>query len=271
MIRCTVGETMKKNITTTNDTEHYYHLGLKQKMIYNTSLTISILSLLVTFFIYLVLPDFKTLHGRIVLNNIISVTCMTIYLLIVYNFQNLSRILCIFVGYSGYFSSLSMFTWMTIMCIDLYFTFSKNILASNNSENSKYPIYLTFGWGLPTIMTIVVGLCQQFFPKDSSLNPGIGESYENKEEDDYGYYYSTVYKCFFSSNSQKIWFTIPMSIELTLNTMVFMIMIIKLAIAKWETRNVRLSTNQRNSYSDLKQQLVTLLKLNFKVTLYFIS
>ena len=243
-----------KNLTTeeTKDEENLLQLlGFHQQLIYNTSIFMSLLGLLVTFVIYLLLPDFKNLHGRIVLNNIISVTFLTVYLLIVYNIQNIRYSLCTFLGYSGYFSALSMLTWMTVMCIDLYSTFSKAQLATNNPL-SKFLLYLAFGWGVPSIMTIVVFLSQQFLPKESSFNPGIGEDFKYELWMD-----AYASKCFLSPSSEKIWLYIPMLALLSINTGVYMIMIIKLAIAKWETRNVRLSTNQISSNSDIAQQLVS--------------
>ena len=80
------------------------------------------------------------------------------------------------------------------------------------------------------------------------------------ETDEHG----TGTKCFLTPSSEKIWFYLPMLVILSINCGVYMIIIIKLAIAKWETRNVRLSTNQRSINSDLAQQLVIFyLKWNY--------
>ena len=145
-----------------------------------------------------------------------------------------------------------MLTWMTVMCIDLYSTFSKAQLATNNPL-SKFLLYLAFGWGVPSIMTIVVFLSQQLLPKESSFNPGIGQDFKYELWMD-----AYASKCFLSPSSEKIWFYIPMLVLLSINTGVYMIMIFKLAIAKWETRNVRLSTNQiLSTNSDIAQQLVS--------------
>lgn len=149
-----------------------------------------------------------------------------------------------------------MLTWMTVMCIDLYSTFSKAQLATNNPL-SKFLLYLAFGWGVPSIMTIVVFLSQQLLPKESSFNPGIGQDFKYELWMD-----AYASKCFLSPSSEKIWFYIPMLVLLSINTGVYMIMIFKLAIAKWETRNVRLSTNQiLSTNSDIAQQLIFFLKL----------
>ena len=254
VLRCTYKEIIKNLTTeeTEDDRTRLEQLGFHQQIIYNISLIMSIIGLLVTFVIYMLLPDFKNLHGRIVLNNTISVTFLTIYLLIIWNTQNLSYSLCKFLGYSGYFSGLSMLTWMTVMCVDLYSTFRKAQLSSNNPL-SKYLVYLAFGWGFPAIMTIVVFLLQIYLPKESSFNPGIGENFKHMLETGE---LTTGSKCFLTPSSEKIWFYLPMLVILSINSGVYMTIIIKLAIAKWETRNVRLSTNQRSINSDLVQQLV---------------
>ena len=255
VLRCTYKEIIKNLTTeeTEDDRTRLEQLGFHQQIIYNISLIMSILGLLVTSVIYMLLPDFKNLHGRIVLNNTISVTFLTIYLLIIWNTQNLSYSLCKFLGYSGYFSGLSMLTWMTVMCVDLYSTFRKAQLSSNNPL-SKYLVYLAFGWWFPAIMTIVVFLLQIYFPKESSFIPGIGENFKHMLETGE---LTTGSKCFLTPSSEKIWFYLPMLVILSINSGVYMTIIIKLAIAKWETRNVRLSTNQRSINSDLVQQLTT--------------
>ena len=255
VLRCTYKEIIKNLTTkeTEDDRTRLEQLEFHQQIIYNISLIMSIIGLLVTFVIYMLLPDFKNLHGRIVLNNTISVTFLTIYLLIIWNTQNLSYSLCKFLGYSGYFSGLSMLTWMTVMCVDLYSTFRKAQLSSNNNPLSKCLVYLAFGWGFPAIMTIVVFLSQIYLPKESSYNPGIGENFKHMLETGE---LRTGSKCFLTPSSEKIWFYLPMLVILSINCGVYMTIIIKLAIAKWETRNVRLSTNQRSINSDLVQQLV---------------
>ena len=145
-----------------------------------------------------------------------------------------------------------MLTWMTVMCVDLYLTFSKAQLATNNPL-SKQLVYLAFGWGLPLIMTLSVCLSQIYLPKESSFNPGIGELYKHEHMNKS----DTKTRCFLTPTSEKIWFYIPMLVILSINIGVYILMIIKLAIAKWETRDVRLSTNQRSTNSDLVQQLVS--------------
>ena len=87
------------------------------------------------------LPKLKNLHGKIVMCNVTSVLITTILLVLIYNVhkkpedsltEDSSEFLifvppyvCSGLGYSLYIAGLSMFCWMSVMCIDLCWTFAR--------------------------------------------------------------------------------------------------------------------------------------------------
>ena len=199
---------------------------------------LSFAGLFITLTIYSWIPEFKNLHGRIVLNNIFSIGLTEIHLgLTLYLVLDEGSIACTLVGFYGYFSFISMFMWMSVMSLDLYLTFSKPELSSNRSDTIKILFYSAIGWGIPVLMTILLVAFHYCANHSSVLYPGVGDS-----------------KCFFNgSYSDLIFFYIPVMMILLTNLLIFSAMILKLVLAKLETRNVR-STARHNS--DFKDQLV---------------
>ena len=76
---------------------------------------ISLVFLLVTLIVYVTVPDLFNLHGKIVVSNVSSIFLVTSYLLIVYNAPiPQGSTSCAVLGYTGYYTSLAMFAWMTV-------------------------------------------------------------------------------------------------------------------------------------------------------------
>ena len=99
--------------------------GDSLRRVYTVSAVLSTLFLLITAIVYIKLPELGNLHGRIVLSNVITITLVTLYLLLVYNASHLlSDSLCVIIGHVGYFLTISMFSWMTVLSFDLFWTFS---------------------------------------------------------------------------------------------------------------------------------------------------
>jgi hypothetical protein len=74
----------------------------------------SLLCLFATGLVYGTLPSFRNLHGRIVLMNVLCIALVTIFIIVLFNSEQVSGVVCTAIGYTGYFSSLAMFGWMTV-------------------------------------------------------------------------------------------------------------------------------------------------------------
>ena len=95
------------------------------RLVYTVSAVLSTLFLIITALVYIKLPELGNLHGRIVLSNVVTITLVTLYLLLVYNASYLlSDPLCVLIGHLGYFLTISMFSWMTVLSFDLFWTFT---------------------------------------------------------------------------------------------------------------------------------------------------
>ena len=210
------------NITIINDED------VKARIFISICGVISLFCLCITFLIYSILPGFDNLHGKIVQNNITSITLLTIYILIIFNTDlSFSSSFCIFMGYYGYFSSFAMFCWMSIMCFDLFWTFSRSELPSSTSDTFKIRLYILTGWGSAAFFTIILGIFQVALPRSSEFNPAIGE-----------------HSCFINQNgnSSLYLFYIPMLLLMIFNFLTFLGIMISFFLAKKSTKAARSST-----------------------------
>ena len=188
---------------------------------------VSLLSLLVIFIVYWCVPDFNTLHGSIVLNNVVSITFVTIFLITVFN-ANLHGLPCTIIGYFGYFSSISMFSWMSIMCFDLSYTLLQNDFSAPKSSRHhvRFAAYSFIGWGSGIVLMLGLFFLQQTMPAYSDYNPLIGEEI-----------------CFIGRKGYKLLylFHLPILIIMLFNISIFIIIIIFLTKAKTNTKEARAS------------------------------
>ena len=186
---------------------------------------VSLLSLLVIFIVYWFVPEFNSLHGRIVLSNVISIAFLTTFLITVFN-ADLNKFLCKIIGYFGYFSSISMFCWMTIMCIDLCSTFLREEFSPHSSRHIRFMSYSLVGWGSGIILALGIFILQQILPPGSDFNAGIGDQ-----------------SCFISTQGNKFLFLfhLPILIMMLINISFFVIIIIFLTAAQIKTKEARVS------------------------------
>ena len=92
---------------------------------------VSILLLLTTLLVYILLPELHNLHGYLVTSNILVNILQTTFLLVVFNLSHLLEDLtCKIVGYLGYFLTMAMFAWMSVLSIDLAWTLNRSRLSS---------------------------------------------------------------------------------------------------------------------------------------------
>ena len=172
------------------------------------SCSVSIVFLAITGFVYLSVPELDNLHGKILLSNVFSSTCLTVYLLIVYNTNNFSDVLCILLGYFGYFSTMSMFFWMTIMSFDLCWVFKQPTVPRRNSKTRKFLLYSVVAWGTSGLATIGVFLADMDsnVTLPDTIKPNIGRD-----------------KCFLQNSSHGIFLHLPIFILIVMNGVFFLI------------------------------------------------
>ena len=199
--------------------------------IYSTFAGLSLFFLVLTFLVYCILPDFKNLHGKIVLMNIASIVCVMAFLLGMFNSKNnIGLTLCTFIGYFGYFSHIAMFSWMTVMSVDLGWTFSRSETPRRSTDKSKLLLYSILAWGLPALLTLTLAILQVSLPPGEGMNPGIGTK-----------------KCFLSweTGAQPLYFYyIPVLLLMIANSANYIIMVAFIVRLKRKTNFARMSSHR---------------------------
>ena len=175
------------------------------------SATVSAVFLTITAIVYSFLPKLNNLHGKIILSNVLSITGFTVYILFIYNADYIfSDAICTFLGYFGYFFTMSMFSWMTIMSFDLFWTFQQAVVPCRDSMSQRFLSYSLVGWGFGLLVTLAVFLVD-VVDNDSviqSYKPNIGG--EN---------------CFLQNSSHGIFIHLPIFVLMVVNSIFFLVTI----------------------------------------------
>jgi hypothetical protein len=183
-------------------------------LLFNTlSGLISCVFLIITFLVYIIVPELNNLHGKIVISNVFAIFMSTVFILCVYNFSDyLHGLVCKITGYGGYFFTISMFSWMTIMSFDLCWTFIRAKIPRRGSALLKFVIYSALAWGLSIALTITVIFADQILEEQGDnktmffSKPNVG-----------------LTKCFLEDESQGLYLHLPIFILMMINSFFFII------------------------------------------------
>ena len=188
------------------------------RLLYTISGCISCLFLAITFLVYIFVPELNSLHGKIVLSNVFSIFFLTAYLLFIYNYSNfLPKLACMITGYSGYFFTMSMFSWMTVMSFDLCWTFMRAKVPRRGSARLKFVIYSAIAWGSSVVFTLGIIAADQIMEDHSEdqetylVKPNVGNP-----------------KCFLQDEAHGVFLHLPSMILMMINVIFFLITTIKL-------------------------------------------
>ena len=129
---------------------------------------VSNICLMTTAYVYIKIKETERVQGKIILGNVVATILVNLYLLIVYNVSAPSDEImsgdeppifsCILLGYFGYFASLSMFSWMSVMCFNLVRRFVKMSLSQGSQK--QFLIYVAVAIGFPLFLSLIAGILQ---------------------------------------------------------------------------------------------------------------
>ena len=127
------------------------------KVVYSVLGGVSIVCLSILILLHILLPQLRNLNGKILISCSSSTLLATLFLVIVYNYnpdQASNNLGCTVLGFFGLFSNLSMFSWMSVTCFNMVWTFRMMEVSSFQSSSSrKFIFYSGFGWGFPLLFT----------------------------------------------------------------------------------------------------------------------
>ncbi|XP_024885510.1 G-protein coupled receptor Mth2-like [Temnothorax curvispinosus] len=152
----------------------------------NTALQItSCAFLLMTLLVYVCLPSLQNLHGKTLMCHVSSLllafTCLPIITWITPGDETEERstTTCKALAYTALFSFLSAFSWLNVMCFDIWWTFGvlRGSTFTKAAEHRKrFLLYCLYAWGLSFLVSILAIVADSTDILPDYLQPNIGNS-----------------------------------------------------------------------------------------------
>ena len=170
------------------------------------SCSLSAVFLSLTALVYILVPDLHYLQGKIILSNVLAIFFLSVFLLIIYNKQHIfSHHLCITLGYFGYFCTMSMFCWMTIMSFDLCWKLKQSKVPRRDSKMVRFLVYSVLGWGCSALLTLLLATIDHIATDiPPQYKPNIG-----------------LQHCFVQNSSHGLYLHLPISVFMIFNGILF--------------------------------------------------
>ncbi|KDR13486.1 G-protein coupled receptor Mth2, partial [Zootermopsis nevadensis] len=178
-------------------------------------LIISSVFLLATFLVYACLPSLQNLHGKTLMCHVVSLfaayVCLSVAQL---SGEDLDLFICAAVGYCILFTFLAAFSWLNIMCFDIWWTFGvirsmgQGAGTRKQRERRRFIVYSIYAWGVPSALTAITAAVDVWDLSPAVLKPDMG-----------------VYYCWFSKMTYGIavYFFGPVSPMITCNVVLFVL------------------------------------------------
>ena len=134
------------------------------------------------------IKDLKNSQGKLISANIFFIMLTTLLLILTYNTRlrrdgqepdlpdefviRISGVFCRIIGYSLYGAGISMFYWMTVLCLDLFWTLTKSSPSNHHQRTGRFRFccYFLFGCGMPLIQTLTIFILDHW--ETGVLKPG---------------------------------------------------------------------------------------------------
>ncbi|KAK9872035.1 hypothetical protein WA026_015285 [Henosepilachna vigintioctopunctata] len=225
---------------------------------------VSCIFILLTIIVYAILPKLRNLFGKILLSYCVAMFMLFFVLTITQFFQqDFSNSFCKFVGFSLIFFSFCSFTWMHIICIDIWYSFGSPRTISGplqRNEMKKLLLYSVYGWGFPMLWVLLI-----LFFNDTKLLPKSIQPYVGYDE------------CYFENYDNRkgnyafsIFITLPLILQQIVNIVLFIRTVRHCIRVKSEIRRMDDNNRSRNDYQAGKEKLYLVLKLGVVMGMLFL-
>ncbi|KOX70436.1 G-protein coupled receptor Mth2 [Melipona quadrifasciata] len=176
---------------------------------------ISCIFLLLTLIVYICLPGLQNLHGKTLMCHVSSLLTAFLCYTVIHWLTNNKLIedvtLCYILGYILLFSFLSAFSWLNVMCFDIWQTFGRvrDTIIRGRSQNKRFAFYCVYAWSLPIFITFLCILADKVHVLPTNMKPHFGED-----------------RCWFEryiSHGEIIFFSAPIGVQLIMNVVFFIL------------------------------------------------
>lgn len=165
--------------------------------------------------------------------------------------------ICVLMGFIIMFTFLGSFTWLNIICFDMYMAFGtmKLIKVGNKRRDRKrFIFYNLYGWGVPTVLTLITYVIYKTDCVPDPIKPVIGRG-----------------TCFFQHTRKNgydhlLYFVLPLTILIVCNAVLFLKTIIYYFKVKTEinTMNDNYATDKEKRFKLFnadREKMIMLMKL----------
>ncbi|XP_011878015.1 PREDICTED: G-protein coupled receptor Mth2 [Vollenhovia emeryi] len=152
----------------------------------NTALQItSCAFLLMTLLVYVCLPSLQNLHGKTLMCHVSSLLLAFICLPVItwitpsVSFEGQGTTTCKAVAYITLFSFLSSFSWLNVMCFDIWWTFGVlrgSTITQAREHRKRFLLYCLYAWGLSFLVSGLAIVADSTDILPDYLQPDIGDT-----------------------------------------------------------------------------------------------
>ncbi|XP_046667173.1 G-protein coupled receptor Mth-like [Homalodisca vitripennis] len=203
---------------------------------------ISQICLIVTFLIYLTLPQLQNLHGKLIISYLISLIMLNMCFYIFYFYLNISL-------YLLYYFLLAIPSWLSVLCVNLWVVFSKPLRprVQTSAHWWLYTLYSVLGWGIPLLFCFLIAAV--------GVVPGKSDSCPKPS--------FTIDACFFNEmRTTQLFLHFPTMFMLQINFLMFVSMLFHMQSHFQQTAGVSRESLHRHNRS-VRESISVYIKLTF--------
>nr|XP_049694259.1 probable G-protein coupled receptor Mth-like 3 isoform X6 [Helicoverpa armigera] len=191
----------------------------------SSCMLISCFFILLTVAVYAWIPELRNLHGMVLMAYLLSffvgfLFLATMQILIMTN--EITENICLVLTFIVYYSLLSAFFWLNVMCYDIWWTFSgKRAHGRSGTQHKRFVFYALYAFGVPTALTALLATLEfsESLPVQHPLLPMI-----------------RLQGCFLYGNSKLLYLYGPIVALCVANMTFFALTAFKIAKIKRETQ-----------------------------------
>ncbi|KAJ8978578.1 hypothetical protein NQ317_015995, partial [Molorchus minor] len=140
---------------------------------------LSCLCLILTIVFYVYLKETKRMFGKVLVNYCLVLLIENAVLAYAQNNLTPTYLECQIRSFAIIYFATAAFSWSNVMCCDIWWKFGsiKQTIGvhQRNRDIKRLVKYLLYGWGIPTILTLIIYLFYQFRVLPYSIQPFLGQ------------------------------------------------------------------------------------------------
>ncbi|XP_059178585.1 uncharacterized protein LOC131957808 [Physella acuta] len=226
------------NVSSFLETKTLFSYSRAQSIVSACGMCVSIITLTITASLYIAARKTHSIPDKNIMSLILALFLANSLLL----FGALATpvpMLCKIMAFCTHYGFLAVFSWMNVMALDMWITFSSGLHAQERSSK-RYVFYNIFGWFFPGII-VATCLALDFLQPGNMVSPSYGE---------------TV--CWINSKySLLLFFVIPLAAILLINLVLFVL----------TARNIYLTKQMSETYDSNGSKHRNMIIINLKLTI----